>query len=517
MTGDILIVDDMPENLRMLGQILEREGFKVRLAPDGEFALNAAAKRRPDMILMDIRMPGIDGLETSRRLKAMPELRDVPLLFLSASDEPEQRLESFRAGGVDFIPKPFNAEEVLARVSTHLTLARLRAELAAANVKLGAQVVDESARRETAELAAQDSMERLDLALAAAGMGAWEADGATGVLKLDARARAIIGVTTSAPHTLNALVAGYETQDRAPALEAWQAALAGNDIFVIEGWWMMQPTRRRIRLRGERAGQRGISSRFLGLIWDATAEYELTERLVRSERMECLGRMAGGVAHDFNNHLMVIMGASERIRTVTQEDPKLSPWLDNIDRVTETAKILIRDLLLFARRNDAQLQRVDLTKVLERTSALASPLLGTGIKLTCVPAGGEIAILGNLELLLNATLNLCINARDAMPQGGKLMLSVSRQAVDHQRCRISGKTFSGEYSVLTVADTGEGIAPELQNRVLEPFFTTKPEGVGTGLGLATVAGCVQQHKGHLTLDSEVNLGTAFKLYFPVVE
>lgn len=514
-SGDILIVDDLPENLRVLAAILEQDGFKVRLAPDGAFALRAAALRRPDLILLDVRMPGMDGIETCRRMRADPTLREIPVLFLSASEEPEQRLEAFRVGGVDFIGKPFNAEEVLARVSSHLAISRLRSELAAANAKLTGQVHDESAARRVAEHVARDSSERLDLALAAAGMGTWEVDAQGGALRLDTRARSVLGVTERVPNVVDDLVQGFAEPDRTAIAAAWQTAIATGGPVAIEGLWTLLPGQRRIRLRGEPSSIEGAPLRFIGLAWDVTAEHELRDRLAQSEKLECLGRLAGGVAHDFNNHLAVIMGTVDLIRSRPDIDPSIARWMDNVARAGESAAALVRDLLTFARKREARLEVIDLGQLAERSASLVSSLIGRRIALTATGSNTPLPVRGNAEQLQNALLNLCVNARDAMATGGNLKISAERCTLADTRCRVCGQAITGEHAVLSVADDGTGIPDDLQDRIFEPFFTTKPEGKGTGLGLATVVGCVKQHQGHLSLESHLGTGSTFRIHLPL--
>ncbi len=514
-SGDILIVDDLPENLRVLATILERAGFRIRLAPDGAFALRAATLRRPDIILLDVRMPGMDGIETCRRLRADPALTEVPVLFLSASENEEERLDAFRAGGVDFIAKPFRAEEVLARVSSHLSIARLRTALARANARLAGQVQDEHAAREVAEGAAQDSGERLDLALAAAAMGTWEADIADGTLRLDTRACGVLGVTNRLPATIDELIAAFAEADRGPTASAWRAALAGNCAVAIEGWWTLLPGRRRIRLRGEPSSAGGGRRRFVGLAWDVTAEHDLRERLAQSEKMECLGRLAGSVAHDFNNHLTVIMGSVALIRTRPDLHPSVLNWADNISRASDNAAALVRDMLTFARRRETRLEPLDLAALVRSSAGMVQALLGHSVVLELRPSAQPIRVRGNIEQLQNALLNLCVNARDAMPDGGRLVIETAQKAVPGALCRITGSEIVGEHGVLSVGDDGTGISEELQARIFEPFFTTKPEGKGTGLGLATVVGCVRQHDGYLSLVSRPGAGSTFNLHLPL--
>ena len=194
MIGEVLIVDDTPENLQVLSAILREEGLLVRLAPSGAFALRSVQARHPDLILLDIRMPEMDGFVVCQRLRDDPATAHIPVLFLSASQEPDERLEAFNVGGLDFIPKPFLSSEVLARVSTHLSIARLRRDLAKANFQLSSQVVDEQHQRRQAENIAEDRQVRLEMALNAAGMGTWIANGPDGHIQFDQQAQQLLAL-----------------------------------------------------------------------------------------------------------------------------------------------------------------------------------------------------------------------------------------------------------------------------------------------------------------------------------
>lgn len=192
-SGEVLIVDDTPENLQVLGAILRGEGLTVRLATSGNQALRSVAVRKPDLILLDIHMPGMNGLETCRRLKTDASAAEIPVLFLSATQEDAERLGAFDAGGLDFISKPFHAAETLARISTHLALSRLRRDLATANARLAMQVEVESQNREAAEKLAHERQVRLELALHAAGMGSWSSDPAGDRIEFDSDAQDLLG------------------------------------------------------------------------------------------------------------------------------------------------------------------------------------------------------------------------------------------------------------------------------------------------------------------------------------
>ena len=514
LTGEVLIVDDTPQNLQVLGAILASEGLKIRLAANGALALRSVAARLPDLILLDIRMPEMDGIETCRRLRADPFTTAVPVLFLSASQEADERLGAFSAGGLDFIAKPFNAEEVLARVSTHLSLAHMRRELAAANARLTDQVVTESSQRHHAEDVARDRQIRLDLVLSAAGMGTWVAEHAAGEIHLGSETCALLGRT--APLIAGGwkeLVAGFAVTDQPLLTRSWDQSLHSGDGFEAEGWWVLGNERQRIRIRGRMPD--GSAGRVLGLIWNVTEEFNLRQRLAQSEKLEALGELAGGLAHDFNNHLAVIVGNLELVRRHTGHDTRIIQRLSNIDRAAMTATALVRDLLTFARRREVNLGVIRLAPVVTDLEAMLGSILGRQCSLSLRQIDVELTVFGNSEQLQNTVLNLCVNARDALAGPGQITLDVTRQRITSGRCRICAQDICGDFAVIGVADNGSGIPDELQDRIFEPFFTTKPEGKGTGLGLATVVGCVKSHNGHLLLASRVGEGTTFSILLPL--
>ncbi len=512
VSGEVLIVDDIPDNLRVLGDILISQGLRVRLAPGGAYAMLSVGVRKPDLILMDIRMPEMDGVEVCRRLRANPATAAIPVLFLSASLDPAERIACFTAGGIDFISKPFNAAEVLARVSFQLTIARQRSEIEAANARLSRQVQEESSQRQDAELIAHESQIRLDLALSAAGMCSWAAAGPDGHIQVSPEAASLLGCAdTGMPGGWRELVEGFNAADRPLIEAAWQCGLDSGSVFEAEGWRTCRDQPRRLRFRGRfTAGQRVV-----GLVWDVTEEHSLRQRLARSDRMEALGQLAGGLAHDFNNHLQVIVGNLDLLRQGAAFANPGDPRLTAIHRSVSSAAELVRDLLTFARRREVERTSMLPAKVAAEVESLLRCSLGSSCALAISSTADEALVEGNREQFQNALLNLCINARDAMPLGGTVRIGISRGAVRGGRCRCCAHDVTGEFAIVSVADDGCGIPADLQDRIFEPFFTTKPDGRGTGLGLAMVVGFVTAHHGHLLLDSQPGLGATFRILLPL--
>ena len=256
---------------------------------------------------------------------------------------------------------------------------------------------------------------------------------------------------------------------------------------------------------------------FLLLLYRQMDERHAAEQaLIRSQRLESLGQLTGGVAHDFNNLLTVVLGNVSLLKTVTAQGALASQdeSLGEIERAAKRAADLTRQLLAFARRQPLLPRVIDLATAIESAEPMLRRALGDRITLELVTTNGEA--LANVDPVQIETtlLNLCINARDAMPNGGTLVIESGKATLDTQYARSAGDVAPGRYSVITVSDTGSGIPAEYLPRVFEPFFTTKGPGKGTGLGLSMVYGFVKQSGGHIRVSSEVGRGTSVKIYFP---
>jgi CheY-like chemotaxis protein len=234
--------------------------------------------------------------------------------------------------------------------------------------------------------------------------------------------------------------------------------------------------------------------------------------------MEAVGQLTGGVAHDFNNLLTVVTGHLDMARrrlTERPEDARLQRNIASAIEGAQRAATLTHRLLAFSRQSPLQPEVIDLNRVVAGMSDLIRRTLGETIAIETVAAGGLWRVEADLNAVENAVLNLCVNARDAMPDGGKLTIETANVHLDeHYPAVARGDLKAGQYAMLAVCDTGEGMPPEVRERVFEPFFTTKPVGKGTGLGLSQVYGFLRQSGGHASIYSEVGEGTTVKLYFP---
>ena len=243
-----------------------------------------------------------------------------------------------------------------------------------------------------------------------------------------------------------------------------------------------------------------------------TAQKKIEDQLRQSQKMEAVGRLAGGLSHDFNNLLGIVTACSELLRH--RVGAESLEYLDNIREASKRGASLTRQLLTFSRRQPLQIQLLDLNERLREVTKLLRPLMGDDVDIVLLPRSGNSIIEADASQLDQIVLNLAVNARDAMLHGGKLVLETGVFDFDESFAREHTPMTAGRYVMLAVSDNGKGMDEATRSRIFEPFFTTKETGKGTGLGLSTVYGIVKQSRGHVWVYSELAHGTTFKIYFP---
>ena len=270
-----------------------------------------------------------------------------------------------------------------------------------------------------------------------------------------------------------------------------------------------------MRLSGRAISDEARTVTFEIFTEDVTERRALEQQLRQSQKMEAIGRLAGGIAHDFNNLLMVISGYSEFLLERLGPDQSLRGPAKEISAAAERATSLTRQLLAFSRKQMLTPKVLDLNAVITENLKMLTRLIGEDIDLVMIPGGDLGAVKADPGQIEQVILNLAVNARDAMPQGGKLTIETSNVTLDEAYARVHAPVQPGDYTMLAITDTGVGMDSETQTRIFEPFFTTKGT-KGTGLGLSTVYGIVKQSGGYIWVYSEPGRGTSFKIYMPHV-
>jgi hypothetical protein len=248
---------------------------------------------------------------------------------------------------------------------------------------------------------------------------------------------------------------------------------------------------------------------------DITAQRRVEEQLRQSQKMEAIGRLAGGVAHDFNNLLGIVTACTELLSA--RVDAEGLEYIENIREAAKRGATLTRQLLAFSRRQQVQPQVLDLNDRLKEVSKLLRPLMGDDVEVTLLSRTPNAIVEADASQLDQIVMNLAVNARDAMPHGGKLIIETGMLEFDEGFAREHPPMTAGRYVMLAVSDSGSGMNEVTRARIFEPFFTTKETGKGTGLGLATVYGIVKQSGGHIWVYSEPDRGTTFKIYLPCAD
>ena len=363
-----------------------------------------------------------------------------------------------------------------------------------------------------------DANDRTEFALGAAHMGIGEVDvDDNRITSLHALGPVLQLAPDEVPRTIDAFVARIHPDDRASVRAAVGHALANRRDEVSATFRFTRPDDSMLWLDARARlffDPEGRPLRALGVIIDITRRMALEEQLRQAQKLEGVGQLAGGVAHDFNNLLTAILGFAELLRESVPANDRQSGYVHEILQAGKRGAGLTRQLLAFSRRQVLEPTVVDLNNLIAETSGMLRRLIGEHIKLVTMLSPESPRVLADRSQLEQVIVNLTVNARDAMPQGGALTIETSRIELTESYVADRPVVRPGPYVLITVTDTGIGMSAETRKRLFEPFFTTKERGRGTGLGLATVYGIVAQSGGYVWAYSEEGRGTVFKIYLP---
>jgi len=521
----ILIVDDEQHNRNLLEVMLRPEGFLLTSAASGEEAIALIAQQPPDLILLDIMMPGMDGYEVASRIKGALATKNIPIIMVTALDDRAARMLGLSAGAEDFLSKPVDRAELCVRVRN---LLRLKAYgdyhdqySQMLEDEVGSRTADLVVRTNTLEehaTALRRSEERTNYALGAAGMGVWELDVATRRLTWSETMAPLFGLTPEqAPTTAEAFLALIHPDDRRLVEDSLATTMRDGTDYEVEfrALWPDGSARWNAGQARMVRDSDGTPMRLLGIGTDISERKSLEAQFRQAQKMEAVGLLAGGVAHDFNNLLTAILGYSTFVIDTFGPQDRRRADMEEVLKAGQRAAVLTRQLLAFSRKQVLQPTSVDLNALVMGIRQMLARLIGETVDLVPILApdlGTVRADAGQLEQVL---MNLVLNARDAMPSGGRLAVETANVELDASFMQ-DVTIHPGSYVLLAVSDNGIGMNEATKQRLFEPFFTTKEHGKGTGLGLATVYGIVKQTGGYIWVFSEPGKGATFKIYLPRV-
>ncbi len=620
-TPVILNVDDNESARRATTRILGQAGFDVKEAGTGQDTLRLA-RDNPDLVLLKVHLPDIDGLEVCRRIKADPQTHCIPLLLVSArSVSAEEQADGLASGANAYLIAPVDPQLLVATVRALLRSSQDEAGLRAAvrrwettfnsighgvclldrdgSVTLANRAMAElvgrpveeivggrydlifsgvtappegwpferartSLRRETAEVQAgdrwfhvtvdpsldengklagavrtlievteqkraQEERERLmrQLENERARLQAILGQMPAGVLIVAAPSgelllsnqqadRILRGAIPEAPDRWHHSDGSQYSSDELPL----SRSLASGEVVTNEELELVRGDGSRVAVMISSApirDHRGFIVAGVATLFDVTDRKQLEQQLRQAQKMDALGRVSGGIAHDFNNLLTIISGYAQMLVDTLKPGDPIRRDLEPIIEAADRAAGLTRQLLTFSRRQIVQPRLLDINRQVTRMNRMLHRVLGEDIELVTSLKSESHHIKSDPGQIEQVILNLAINSRDAMPQGGKLTIETAEIELGAGALDELRKLPPGRYIVLAVSDTGTGMDAETMSHLFEPFFTTKAKGKGTGLGLPTVYGIVKQNKGEIVVDSKPGAGTTVRIYFPVAE
>ncbi len=560
----IVAIDDMPDNLIALSAVI-REAFPnatVLTATDGSEGIQLARTAKPDVILLDIVMPGMDGFAVCRTLKADPVLRVIPVMFLTARrTDQESRMQALDAGAEAFLSKPIDAMELTAQIKAMLKISAVNAAQRQEKEELETLVAErtralqcELERREKADAALREAHQRLrDSQKATLNLledlqheNEARKENEMSLSESEQRFRMLFDALSDAVFIRSEDDTFVLTNKAATELLGYSQEelrrMGPSDIVSAEIYSRRLPWLERLRREGTLLFESTLIHRdgtrvpvevksslivykggdgILSIARDITERRQaaaekamIQEHLNQAQKMESVGRLAGGVAHDFNNMLGVIIGNIEMALDQVEPATTLHADLEEARKAAQRSAALTRQLLAFSRKEKVAPIPLDLNQTVGGMLKMLQRLIGENIQLTWEPGDALWPVFMDPSQVDQILANLCVNARDAINGAGELLIKTSNTVMDDASSVNHVNIAPGDYVTITLRDTGCGMDANTLAHIFDPFFTTKKHGEGTGLGLATVYGIVKQNRGGIEIDSAPGVGTTFFIHLP---
>ena len=495
----LLLIEDSEDDAFLLTRELERGGYALEaMRVDSAAELTAALDRQPwDLVIGDYSMPQFSGLAGLNIIRQRG--LDMPFIFVSGTIGEETAVAAMRAGANDYVMKG-QWKRLLPAIARELRDA------------------EERRARRQAEAALRESEASYATLVEHAPLGIYRSNTTGRFLSVNSALVRMLGYTSPAELLALDMNTGLYVDPGQRKELVDRDTYSDREYDEVEATWKRkdgQPITVQLSVRAIRNAAREVEY-YETFVRDVTEQRQLEAQLVRAQKLEAVGRLAGGVAHDFNNLLTVILSYSSLLIEDNEIPPHALESVEEIKKAADGAAGLTKQLLAFSRQQVLQPQLLDVNAVVQSTQKLLNRLIGEDVKLVTTFAPDLSVARLDPGQLGQIIMNLAVNARDAMPTGGILTIETANVEMDLTYVRGHPVAQAGHYVMLAVSDTGSGMDEATKERIFEPFFTTKETGKGTGLGLATVYGIVKQSGGFIWVYSEPGRGTSFKIYFPRV-
>lgn len=517
----ILIVDDEANNRFALSQVLAELEETVVEAASGEDALRFLLREECAVILLDANMPGLDGYTTAELIRRRERSRHIPIIFVSAIDRDDEHIaRAYSMGAVDYVFKPVDPVILRSKVAVLIDLYRKSAEverkaalerfLQEENLRIRQEKLEAERQLRQVEERQTAIVRSLPIALYSASVDG----GFSGPRFISDVIADLVGFTPNQvlndPHLW---VNRIHPDDRDRVLNEVASIPVVGGMSTEYRWLCADGSHRWFLDRAVLIRHEGRPFEIFGSCLDVTDRRRVEQQLIQSQKMEAVGQLTGGIAHDFNNMLTVVIGNLDSLARALKGTGR------NFDRAQMaltgalSCAELTRRMLAFARRQPLQPSAVNLGEVSRNITKLLGRTLGERIVIDVLVQDDLWNVLADPAQVESSLINLAVNARDAMQDGGTLTI----EARNVSRAERDADLPEGDFVLLCVTDTGAGMTPEVLERALEPFFTTKRMGHGTGLGLSMVYGFVKQSGGHVKIISTPGRGTSVRIYLPRTE
>lgn len=460
-----------------------------------------------DCVLVHDAGEGFCGVELCREIKA-DKGPFVPVLLVSEHpDRQLRRTEGLEVGAEDVLFAPVDVVEFVTRMRIAVRMKKAEEERRSANEQLEQMVAER-----TAALLASEERYRQVVELSPDMIAVCE-DGRP--IYINEAGRSMLGIESPDGMADSQVVKLFQVADEELVERLLLTSTDRGEKVPFHETKLLRPDKKTVDVEIsviplEYRGKKQVQL----IVRDMTDRKRIESQVRQSQRMEAVGKLAGGVAHDFNNVLTTIRGFSELILDSLKQGDPLRDDVDEIRKATERAGALTRQLLAFSRRQVLEPRPLELNTVVSELKRMLKRLIGEDIELVTELSDALGTIKADRSQIEQVIMNLVVNARDAMPEGGRMTVHTENLVLTEDEISKDLELSAGEYVVFTVSDTGVGMSPETMLRIFEPFFTTKANDRGTGLGLSTVYGIVKQSGGDIQVDSELGVGTTFRVYLP---